>query len=75
MVNFHQLLLCIILTGIYPFNIETVKVDHNKADAGKLLRKVDFKYNYMVPLLSRAHAMQHRLEHLWPEEKTDTAGA
>jgi hypothetical protein len=63
------------LIGIYPVNLETVKINHQSADAGKFTRRVDFKFNYMMPLISRAHARQHRLEHLWPEDQTDMTGA
>lgn len=56
--------------GIYPVNIETVKVDHFSQDAGRMSRAVDFKFNYMLCLISKEHAAQHRLEHLWTTSKS-----
>lgn len=55
--------------GIYPTQIETVKVDHNESNAGSFSRVATFGFNYMLPLISRKHAEQHGLEHLWPQQQ------
>lgn len=59
--------------GVYPTSIETVKVDHNEANAGSFSRTATFGFNYMLPLISKKHAEQHGLEHLWPDEQNSAA--